>query len=774
MPVNPLLAARAATRVEAGRIIPSARFALDPGSLRGAMVNVKPKDRPQIAVSEVKGQKFVMAELKHPILTSIQLAAGPIATAEEMNGPILLASNAMVLPDKSDQKLRWVKTGFVVVATDEMITPPFVAQKVGTAQNGSDLWRADLTLPIRNVRFAATQSQIDQMSTRDPSLTFRDIPMTLREATLKLPYDTAEGPRVMELKGEVAPDQSSVSFSFTGDGISLAWRLLRETDSVRLELLSDYTGFEPVEAPQGVESVKPEPLGPIGARPELRPMFGHRIRAAEINARAADVPARARRLDHSAITDPRAIRLAALKDRKALVTGLRMQAIATAPAKTFAKQRMVASLVHTLDLRGPNMPALFVVEDATTGRQIPITHAPWAQTSGPIREIEEIDPASLGLGPILATRLRIYGSLVDIGLYYVVPSAYVLGREPETGRLQFYAEVISDPVNPENSAVRVSLGLVPEISPMEEVELRAALERHLDGMHLGAGATKLTIGYPTDLGNAPNLSWGDPLSQVAAPVIDGRAVLLSITTTTLGFAKAMFDTLATKGRVLTGQLTFSMPDGLTAQPSVLIGLTRTCGPTVRAVSAGGDLQLSELAGYMQTVLAVARCLGAGQVERIAMPAPIPLSPNAAVNARPAGLPDGDWASETRITIPDKVELDPQRINVDEMVTPVIISTALSRNADFAGRSLQTMLVEIKLPQQDVIGVSLTADPQDDFFDPQIVDFSVPLGRALASDGRVLDYRVTLRFDDGGSLQSAWQNHNFGANPDISIRRDLFA
>ena len=55
----------------------------------------------------------------------------------------------------------------------------------------------------------------------------------------------------------------------------------------------------------------------------------------------------------------------------------------------------------------------------------------------------------------------------------------MLGREPETGRLQFYAEVISDPVNPENSAVRVSLGLVPEISPMEEVELRAALERHL-------------------------------------------------------------------------------------------------------------------------------------------------------------------------------------------------------------------------------------------------------------------------------------------------------
>jgi len=34
--------------------------------------------------------------------------------------------------------------------------------------------------------------------------------------------------------------------------------------------------------------------------------------------------------------------------------------------------------------------------------------------------------------------------------------------------------------------------------------------------------------------------------------------------------------------------------------------------------------------------------------------------------------------------------------------------------------------------------------------------------------------VTLRFDDGGSLQSAWQSHNFGANPDISIRRDLFA
>ncbi len=770
------------TRMKAGRLIPAHRFQLDPGRLKTTMANVKLADQMNTIATVSSGLKMKITEARHSILTSLDMRAQlGIATAKNISGPIMSDSGAMVLRDRNDTKLRWVKRVFEIAAPADLTKPIFRALQAGTAIDGTDLWTADLTLPVRQVRLVATQRQIDQMRAQTPDLTFRDVPSQLREATLKLPYMSTDGTRSIELQGTVAPAGDTVSFTFTGDAISLAYKLLRDTDEAHIELLSDYTVYEAMEA-ETVVNAAPAPatmavpaarLGLL-RRANLSTVFGNRVRAANISTRRrADIsgvrrkPKRVNALLRNNQLKGRAAILAAAKT--AQIATMQAQAV-KAPKVSFAKQRIVVNMMHTLDFRGPNAARLFVTNAANSGQDQIIRTPPWSQIAGPIRQIEEVDLRSLRLPDGLRRRLRIFASSVDVGVYHVVPAAYVLGREPETGQLQFHAEVISDPVHPESSAVRVSIGLVPEISPTEELELRAALERHIVAMQpLGSVAPPLNMGFPTDLGTLPELIWGDQLSQASPPVLDGRTVLLTVTTKTLGFAKVLFDTLAARDRVLSASLKFELPDEISAQSSVLVGLTRTCGPTVSAHATDGALHIAELAGHAQTVTSMARAGATGQVDTRVLPAPIVLTA-AQQGESVSALEDGKWVPNAVVDYPDIVILDPKRVNVDEMVTPVIVSTSLTKGADFNGRGLGGFLIEVRLHGRAPIGVTMNADAASDFFDPQILNLSVPLTNALSAGGRVLDYRISAQFDDGSSVQTDWITQNFGANPDITIRR----
>ncbi|WP_390910754.1 hypothetical protein [Pseudosulfitobacter sp. SM2401] len=772
-----------ATRVEAGRLIPAQRFQLAPGSLKTTMANVTKSDQMNTVATASSGLKMMITEARHKILTSLVMAGtSGFSNAQNVAGPIMSGSGAMVLRDRKNSKLRWVKRVFEIAGPAELTQPVFRARQAGTAIDGSDLWTADLTLPVRQVRLVATQRQIDQTLTRTPGLTFRDIPSELREATLKLPYTSADGHRVVELQGKVTPAGNAVSFTFTGDAISLAYKLLRDTDDARVELLSDYTVYEALKSetivnPSPAPAALAVPVARIGGlrRADLSTIFGNRVRAADISTRRrADISGARRKPKHlnalfknNRLKGRAAILAAAQSAKLATITA----APVSPPKLSFAKQRIVVNMVHTLDFRGPQSARLFVTKAVGNGQDHIIRTPPWSHTAGPIRQIEEVDLRGLNIKNALRRRLRIFASSVDVGVYHVVPSAYVLGREPETGRLQFHAEVISDPVNPESSAVRVSVGLVPEISPIEELELRAALERHIVATQpLGSEIPALTMGFPTDLGTLPELTWGDQMSQASPPVLDGRTVLLTVTTKTLGFAKILFDTLAARDRVLSASLKFNLPDDISAQSSVLVGLTRTCGPTLSAHAAGGALHIEDLVGHPQNVTSVARAGGAGQVITLPLPAPIALAAAGQNQSNLANLEDGKWIPDTIVAYPDVVTLDPQRVNVDEMVTPVIVSTSLIQGADFDGSGLQAFLIEIRLHGRAPIGVTMHADAASGFFDPQILNLSVPLTNALSAGGRILDYRITAQFDDGSSVQTDWKTQNFGANPDITLRR----
>lgn len=771
------------TRIEAGRLIPAQRFKRDPGSLKTTMANVTLAEQMNTVATVSSGLKMLITEARHKILTSLDMSSKTDRSLEtSAPGPIMSGSNAMVLRDRNDANLRWVKRVFEIAGPAELTQPIFRAHQAGTAIDGSDLWTADLTLPVRQVRLNATQRQIEQMQRSTANLTFRDIASQLREATLKLPYTSAQGQRTVELQGRVAPAGNSVSFTFTGDAISLAYKLLRDTDEARVELLSDYTVFEAVEVDSIVDTTPPPatvavPVARLGRlrHTDLSSIFGNRVRAANISThRRADLSG----LRHSSRRLKPLIKKNPLKGRAAILAAAQsakratfQAAATTAPKFTFAKQRIVVNMVHTLDFRSANSARLFVTKAPVGGHDQIIRTPPWAHIAGSIRQLEEIDLRSLNITDDLRHRLRIYSSTVDVGVYHVVPSAYVLGREPDTGRLQFHAEVISDPVNPESSAVRVSVGLVPEISPTEELLLRAALERHIiAALPLGAPVPALSMGFPTDLGTLPELVWGEQFSQASPPVLDGRAVLLTVTTKTLGFAKVLFDTLAARDRVLSATLKFSLPDDIKAQSSVLVGLTRTCGPTVSANALNGALHLADLTGHTQNITSIARAGDPGQVLTLPLPAPVALGPESTNSSTLSNMDDGEWIPDAAVDYPEVVTIDPARINVDEMVTPVIISTALVKGAKFDGRGLQSILIEVRLAGRAPIGVTMNAGTETGFFDPQILNLSVPLTSALSAGGRVLDYRITAQFDDGSSLQADWVTQNFGANPDITIRR----
>lgn len=772
-----------ATRIVDGRIVPTNRFQLNPGSLRGATANVDAADRDHIRAIAPTGERFVMTQMKHPILKSIDLEShsGRLGAAAMTGGPLITAAGGMILRDRADTNVRWVRRAFVVDGAAQISTPVFRARKSGTAIDGTDLWTADLTLPVSLVRLAATDRQIDQMRSRDSSLRFQDIPMTLREATLKLPYDSAQGRRMMELQGHVGDDQSVVTFSLTGDAIALAWKHFRESDAAGLQLLSEYIAYEAVERPVPHDTPKPTAAAPkfntaLG-NPRLASLFGGKIRRADISASRKINRPHAKPI----VVSPSAMRANILRSRAALLAAANLgkatanaaaNIVATAQPAVFAKQKMVNDISHTLDFRGEGNARLFVMVDPSTGRDIRIGRPPWASHGAAIRELEELDGVKLGLPASLATRVTVYASLVDVGLYIVVPDVYVMGREPDTGALQFHAEVISDPMIPENSSVRVTVGLEPEISPADEVILTAALERHLDQSAFHGGpppAPKLR--FPTDLGTLPQLAWGDPLSQAGQPIIDGRTVLLTLTTTKLGFAKAMFDTLAQRGKFLGGQLAFGMPDARLARVSLLVGLTRTTGPTLRADTGAGDVTLVDLSGFDQTVTALVRRSEYGTATPLDLSPHVTIAAGAGAVIRPSGLDGGGWVAHSDLSYPDRVDLDPTRINVDALVTSVIFTTALERGADFGGKSLQSLTVEAMLPGQAPLSVVMNADVDTGYFPPQIVNLALPLDQALSPSGRVLTYRITAMFGDGSRKITDWTDQNFGSNPDITIRRD---
>ncbi|WP_299689721.1 hypothetical protein [uncultured Tateyamaria sp.] len=779
--LNQLNARSSSTRIEDGRIIPAHRFQLNPGSLRGAMANVDVSDREETRAVSSTGAHFVMSEIRHPILKSIQIDPGLalLGTDRVENGPILTASGGMILRDRGDPNLRWVKRAFEVPNPADSAEPVFRARKSGTAIDGTDMWAADLTLPVRLVRLAATERQIALALKRDPRLEFRDIPMVLREATLKLPYQSPEGRQVMELQGRVAGDKGSVTFNITGDAISLAWKLLRETDEARVQFLSDHVAYEAIEQPAPEPEAVADGDGDTANDPgffhvgRLAKLFGGRVRRADISA--------SRRIAREGVEpiaiSPKAKRFNILKDRAARIRAAHLGAakVARAPKLdtiVYAKQRMVTDIVHMLDFRGSDKDRLFVMTDPVTRRDIRITRPPWS-AHGAIRELEELDGFKLGLPPALATRLTIFASLVDVGVYIVVPDVYVLGREPETGALQLFAEVISDPMIPENSVVRVTIGLVPEVQPDEEVVLRAALEAHLRQTLFATDtppAPKLR--YPTDLGTLPDLSWGDPLTEASQPIIDGRTVLLTLTTNKLGFAKAVFDTLTRRNQVIGGQLAFGIPDARSARVSLLIGLTRTSGPTLRTEMTSGGAVLTDLCGHPQRVTGLVRPKSFGAVQTLNLSPPVDLEPGAMEQAQPDGLEPGAWTAASQVLYPEVVPLDPKRINVDELVTSVIFTTALEQGAVFGGTGLQSLTIEASLPGQEPLAVVMNPRADTGFFEAQIVRLALPFDQALSSTGRVLDYRITAMFADGSRFMTDWRSQDFGANPDISITREM--
>lgn len=712
-----------------------------------------------------------------------------------------------IAKDRFDQNLRWVSPSIHAAPIGTLTTPIFTAIEDGPDLSGNTIYSAVLRIPVEEVVEDKTKQDREALKAKNGALDFRQLDLSIKSTTLSLPYLTDEGTqKTIQVTGRVSEDQSYVDFPLQGPAVKLAYRQITKGQEAQIKIVSSYQVWaktervvkKPVDQ-KTINRMKREIISQSQARSIARlqtrqAMPGMIATQGRQKQRGANrwIPGRRRASSKSQAAPKKtssptgfldlesATEAKSLLHQKTHAAYIARQSVEV----VFSKENALVETVRPITLSAVTDPQHFVMLDPQTGEPVVFgDNPPWEKGYVSVgRTAKKLNRSDITLSGATNTKVEIYESLIEPGRFIVIPKTYVVTRDPFTGKPLFAASQLSNPEEPEQNEIIIDVGLAPDITQEDRFLIQQALQDYArDKTPAGQSVPQVYFDLPTDLGEEFKLTWSDPLSQARKPVIDGEIILLPLTANSLTSASLMFDQLSIRSRGLYGSLEFALPDDDIGTISLFINLCRTTGPAVQlsreSVNGAPKIRALELAGREHQIRAILALGPEGGLTET------PITPIKKLGPDEEALFDDPYDGQTQITIstdeqtPMSVEINPRRYDIGDTLQGLIITTMLMPDMTFvidgASRALRDLAVEIRSSNIPAVRHPITFDTTTGIFHNVVLTWDMPLHLYLNPANRFCECKLTANFTDGHSRQTDWINHDYGNNPDFTIRREHF-
>ena len=233
-----------ADKVVDGRLVPSARFDLDPARL----TTIARSQRVLAASKSAKGGLKV-ARIEHPFVKSIDLQTleNP-ATLPAL--PVVTDSVERIMKDSLDPALRWVLPA--IRARQLKATDPdaFRVIEEGLDESGVTVFSAVLSVPLETwidsqVHARAKQEKLP----RGGTVTTKNVPLKAQECMMHVTHNVAGEIEKTTINGNVVDDGKRAEFRLRGPAVALAFDALTAVGEggLEIEVLAGFAAYRPVK-----------------------------------------------------------------------------------------------------------------------------------------------------------------------------------------------------------------------------------------------------------------------------------------------------------------------------------------------------------------------------------------------------------------------------------------------------------------------------------------------------------------------------------------------
>ncbi len=755
-------------KIVADRIVPAKRFKLAAGA---------PSKVLKAVPSSLRKRVFKNASVvAHPVLRSVALAR----RGKKTPLPVVSEEDTALFEDRYDESVRWYLPDFEVIDPGEAGALFTCEQHVATDRAGEDVIRVEgaVSFAFRRVMNEAAKAKLEALKEEAPDLTAKEIPLAIKEAKLILQYwDSEEGVEVEELTGTFDQEKNRATFRLKDAHLKIAYARLSRNEGVELKLIGDYDGWERAEEAMAEEATLEEeatsdapsrPVTKVPSRRGVRARVRDHRRKVEARIRDHRRKVNVRVRDHRKTRDHRRTKVRDHRRKKTKVRARRGKKAKVRDHRTeeaFAKQRYIfEKSFHAMYPCEDYLQQYRLIED-----EAPRSFGcapPWSDDFERGKRYKKI---TLKDSDVPAT---VYESLAAPDTFLVVPDRYVITREEEDASPAVAMTSSIDPEGGLENDVTFEFAVAPDLSTFEQMLLCQRLYEHTS--RLDGSAQPPIIELPSDLPGVATVAFEDDrFFELVNSEPDGDNVLLTLRCHPLQHALTVIARLQEKNSYLLGSLNFDIDDGVPESSTIKLDLNETVGPALQvAVDATGGATLTnacESRIRLEEYLLYAS--GKEGFSRRPFPEALELAPG---EQHLLTIWTGEEVAPDLAVAYDVLEdtslsLSERRIDVSEWEGTLVIDAAI----DPARHDVSSIQVEVKFEAIEKV-TTCTLAATEDGFEPELVDFFLPLDQYLAPGSRTIQYRVTVTFGSNGSpdKQTDWIVHDLGANPTLTIRRDV--
>lgn len=351
-----------------------------------------------------------------------------------------------------------------------------------------------------------------------------------------------------------------------------------------------------------------------------------------------------------------------------------------------------------------------------------------------------------------AGRCRIYRSLLQPGLFLIVPARYRITRHGQTEPPEraFRPDVLIYAVfqeNPADNRYLVTATLQPDLSP----DLRRDLETRLVAYSPNGFAPRLVMPTDAAVGATDRFVWAPGIST-DQPQVRRAWDSLQVTLST-GLANAVLVTRMIEGSGYSGTVTFTLPDGLKVDAHLLLD-SYVAGPwDTGPVTLELTATAAKLTNRIERTVTVPELL----VAKTGVAATVPVATSLAAGGTttvtlPAGV-TGVWPRCTPAGGPLTIEeLD---VFVEDVTADLIFVDLIAH----ATHGLALLHVDVRIHGRDAIqgSADLTAPNTP-------VRLTLPVTSYLQTNS--VQFRFTRRMTDGSTVTGAWLAWNMSSQGNV--------